>query len=174
MEGIDYIKEAYRYLTNAKETLLKSPIEYGRFTDAKYVSEAAGIGYLAALKAINGYLVNKGISSSQLPSSIEGYWTAIKKYIPLNGKLYASLNIAYKSIHIGAYYQELDSVVAIKDGFSHIKKVIEMMEQLLSKRKIPLQFKESGVRYKRMKKEHKTKKSTILKKSNNLVEISLL
>ncbi|MEA3447961.1 MAG: DUF5618 family protein, partial [Bacteroidota bacterium] len=45
------IKEAYRYLNNAKKTISKSPIEYGIYLDAKYVKEAAGIAYLSALKA---------------------------------------------------------------------------------------------------------------------------
>ncbi|OFY70689.1 MAG: hypothetical protein A3G23_08200 [Bacteroidetes bacterium RIFCSPLOWO2_12_FULL_37_12] len=157
MVALEYISEANRYLINAKETLLKSPIEYERYTDPKYVSEAAGIGYLAALKAINGYLVEKGVSSSNLPSSIEGYWDAVNKYIPINGRLHASLSIVYKIIHIGAYYRELDSVVAIKEGFAHIKKIIEMMEQLLSKSNTQKRLKESGVRYKRVNKSKKTK-----------------
>ena len=43
--------EAYRYLANAKETLGRSSVEYGRYTDSKYVREAAGIAYLSALNA---------------------------------------------------------------------------------------------------------------------------
>ena len=29
------IEEAYRYLENAKQTLSKSPVEYGLYTDSK-------------------------------------------------------------------------------------------------------------------------------------------
>src|SRR3989338_5156355 len=99
------LEEAWRYFANAKETLLKSPIEYGRYSDSKYVREAAGIGYLAALKALDVYFVSKGIDKKKLPTSIDGYFDFIRKYIPLNGKLYSAMNIAYENLHILAYYR---------------------------------------------------------------------
>ena len=123
----DAITEAYRYLANARETISKSPIEYGRYKDSKYVREAAGIAYLSALKAIDGYLINKGVPHKQLPKSIEGYWAAMKKYIPLNGKLSAALNIVYENLHLGAYYREFTDTAVIKSGFEHCKKIIDMM-----------------------------------------------
>ena len=124
------ISEAYRYLQNAKETLSKSPIEYGRYKDAKYVSEAAGIAYLAALRAIDGYLLEKGIPHKKLPKSIEGYWAATKQHIPLNGKLYASLNTIYENLHIDAYYRGHTGVGLVKEGFVCVKKIIDMMKLL--------------------------------------------
>lgn len=36
------MKEAQRYLNNAKEILKKAPIEDNRYTDIKYVQEACG------------------------------------------------------------------------------------------------------------------------------------
>lgn len=125
------LEEAYRYLENAKETLSKSPVEYGRFTDKKYVGEAAGIAYLSALRAIDSYLIHKGISEKQLPKSIEGYWSVMKQQIPLNGKLSAALRIVYEDLHLGAYYRGFTSVNVIKDGLQNVKKIIKMMARLM-------------------------------------------
>ena len=125
------IREAYRYLANAKDTLGKSPVEYGRYTDRKYVSEAAGIAYLAALRAIDAYLLNKGIPEKQLPKSIEGYWSFIKQHITLNGKLSASLRIVYEDLHLGAYYRGFTDVNVIKSGLQNVKIIIKMMDRLI-------------------------------------------
>lgn len=56
----DLLREARRYLANGKETIGKSPIDGKLYADEKYVREGAGIAYLAALKAIDGYLVGRG------------------------------------------------------------------------------------------------------------------
>ena len=128
------IREAYRYLANAKDTLGKSPVEYGRYTDRKYVSEAAGIAYLAALRAIDAYLLNKGIPEKQLPKSIEGYWSFIKQHITLNGKLSASLRIVYEDLHLGAYYRGFTSINVIKDGLQNVKKIIDMLSKLMTEK----------------------------------------
>lgn len=69
------ISEAYRYLENAKETLGKSPVNYGLFTDSKYVREGSGIAYLSALKALDVYFITSGMKKSELPQSIEEYLT---------------------------------------------------------------------------------------------------
>ena len=123
----DYTNEANRYLQNAKETIKKSPVDYGRYQDPKYVSEAAGIGYLAALKAINGYLiVKKGYSKKELPTSIEAYRKEVKK-IPHNGKLLNALIDVYDILHIGAYYHELENTDVIKVGFKRVKEIIDLM-----------------------------------------------
>jgi hypothetical protein len=63
------MNEASRYLQNAKEILRKAPVEDGRYAKVypersrrvKYVQEACGVAYLAVLKAIDEYLLNKGI-----------------------------------------------------------------------------------------------------------------
>ena len=99
------ISEAFRYLANAKETLSKSPIEYGRYKDPKYVREAAGIAYLAALKALDVYFVSIGIEKKILPKSIDGYWDLIRKKVPLNGKLTAAISTIYENLHVDAYYR---------------------------------------------------------------------
>jgi hypothetical protein len=50
-----------RFFNNAKEILRKSAIEAEHYHDAKYVSEASGMAYLAALKAIFDYAERNGI-----------------------------------------------------------------------------------------------------------------
>jgi hypothetical protein len=125
----ELIKEAKRYLANGKETVAKSPIEGKLYTDEKYVREGAGIAYLAALKAIDGYLVGKGVSKDKLPKSIEEYWAMKKKYIPHNGKFSQSLTIAYKTLHIAAYYQGLNTISNVKEGMQAVKEIITMLEE---------------------------------------------
>lgn len=125
----ELIKEAKRYLANGKETIAKSPIEGKLYIDEKYVREGAGIAYLAALKAIDGYLVGKGISKDKLPKSIEEYWAMKKKYIPHNGKFSQSLTIAYKTLHIAAYYQGLNTISNVKEGMQAVKEIITMLEE---------------------------------------------
>lgn len=122
--------EAHRYLKNAKETISKSPIKFNQYQDTKYVREAAGIGYLSALRALDAYLLKKGLHADELPKSFEGYWAAKEKYIPLNGKLSAALGLVYENLHIFAYYRGASSVALVKDGFENCKKIIEMLEKL--------------------------------------------
>ena len=130
------IKEAYRYLLNAKQTISNSPIEYGIYQDTKYVREAAGIAYLTALKAIDGYLIGKGIPADELPDSIEEYRRLVKKKIPLNGILVGALTIVYENLHLFAYYREGRSVNMVKEGFEKhlVKKCGEAIFAVLKKR----------------------------------------
>ena len=129
------LSEAYRYLANAKETIVKSPIEYGIYTDSKYVREAAGIAYLAALKALDVFFISKGMKKAELPQSIEEYQTFIKKKIPLNGKLNSALTIVYQNLHIFAYYRGGIGMEMVKEGFDNARKVIEMISKLMDKPK---------------------------------------
>lgn len=124
----DAISEAYRYLKNAKETISKSSIELGiRYTDSKYVREAAGIAYLASLLAIDGYLLGRGETSANLPNSIEEYFTVLEK-IPSNKRLKASLHVVYENLHILAYYRGGVGVEMVKEGFQRAKDIVEELE----------------------------------------------
>jgi len=129
------LSESYRYLANAKETIVKSPIEYGIYTDSKYVREAAGIAYLAALKALDVFFISKGMKKAELPQSIEEYQTFIKKKILLNGKLNSALTIVYQNLHIFAYYRGGIGMEMVKEGFDNARKVIEMISKLMDKPK---------------------------------------
>jgi len=75
------VKEALRYLNNAKEILKAAPIEDNTYTDIKPVQEACGTAYRAVLKAIDEYLISKGVDPKELPQSIEGYRELIKRYL---------------------------------------------------------------------------------------------
>ena len=124
------IAEAKRYISNAKETIAKSPIDpYGKiYEDSKYVREGAGIAYLAALKAFDGWLLGKGVSPNKLPKSIEEYWQ-IEKKIPYNGKLSSDFTLVYQNLHIGAYYQGMVDITMIKNGLRAVKEIIGMLEK---------------------------------------------
>lgn len=56
------MKEAFRYLQNAKEILKRAPIEDRRYVDVKFTQEACGAAYLAVLKVIDEYLLKGGAS----------------------------------------------------------------------------------------------------------------
>lgn len=101
-------REALRYLNNAKEILESAPIEYNAYADGKYVRETCGTAYLAVLKAIDEYLLNKGLSKKELPKSVDGYRKALRKYMSVhNGKLTREFERLYEELHIAGYYRGL-------------------------------------------------------------------
>jgi hypothetical protein len=121
------MREALRYLNNAKEILRKTPIEDNRYTDVKYVQEACGIAYLAILKAIDEYLIKRGISKKELPQSVEGYRDMLKKYLSVHdGKLTKEFEALYKELHIAGYYRgNLEHVEVVKAALKTAKAFIE-------------------------------------------------
>ena len=103
--------------------------EYGRYADPKHVSEAAGIAYLAALKAIDGYLINKmNFPEEKLPGSIQEYRAVINRKIPLNGKLSSAPSNAYENLHILAYYRRGTEKNMVKAGIENVERIIKMMD----------------------------------------------
>lgn len=123
------MKEPLRYLSNAKETLKKSPIEDNRYRDDKYVKSACGVAYLGVLKAIDELLISRGISQKELPKKVEEYQKALKRYVsPYNGKLLKAFNDIYDELHIAGYYRgilhRVDVVkAALKGAEEFIKKI---------------------------------------------------
>ena len=124
------MKEALRYLTNAKEILKSAPVEDDTYTDIKPVQEACGTAYLAVLKAIDEYLINKGVDPKELPQSIEGYREMIKRYLSVrNGKLSREFEKLYKALHIAGYYRGLlEDAAMVKDAFKAAKAFIEKIK----------------------------------------------
>jgi hypothetical protein len=122
------IAKAKRYLANAKETIRKSPVEYGLYTDSKYVREGSGIGYLAALVAMDAYLISKGWRNDELPKSIDDYWVA-KRSIPHNGKFTAHLTRVYQNLHRAGYYDGVQDTETIKSGLHSVDEIIKMLEK---------------------------------------------
>ncbi len=124
------MSEPIRYFNNAKEILSKAKIEDNRYVDIKYVQEACGTAYLAVLKAIDEYLIKRGISQKELPDSVDGYRDVLKKYLSVhNGRLIKDFNSLYKLLHIAGYYRGLlDKVEIVKDTFKIAKVFIEKVK----------------------------------------------
>ena len=121
------MKEALRYLNNAKEILKKAPIEDNRYADVKYVQEACGTAYLAILKALDEYLIGKGLTKKELPKSVDGYRTMLKKYLLVhNGKLTKEFEALYSELHIAGYYRGvLQHVDMVKSALKAAKAFIQ-------------------------------------------------
>jgi len=120
------MKEALRYLQNAEEILKKAPVEDNRYADVKYVQEACGTAYLAIIKAIDEYLLTKGLSKKDLPKSVDAYRKALKKHLSVhNGKLLRAFEDLYDELHIAGYYRgNLHSVGVVKEAFKAAKTFI--------------------------------------------------
>ena len=123
------MKESLRYLQNTKEILKTVPVEDNIYSDVKPVQEACGVAYLAVLKAIDAYLLKKGIDEKELPQSVDGYREMLRRYaIVHDGKLLKSFEALYKELHIAGYYRglliDVDTVKAVlKTAKTFIEKI---------------------------------------------------
>ena len=124
------MKEALRYLQNAKMILSRIPIEDNNFIDLKPVREAFGAAYLAILEAINDALIKKGLSKKELPKSVGGYRKALQKYFAVhNGKLLRDFERLYDTLHIAGYYRGLiGNANLVKESFKAAKDFIEKIK----------------------------------------------
>ncbi|ODS34122.1 MAG: CoA-binding protein [Candidatus Scalindua rubra] len=120
---------ATRYLRNAKGILRTVPIEDDTYTDIKPVQEACSTAYLAILRAIDDYLLKKGIDEKDLPKSVDGYRKAIKKHLLIhNGNLVRQFEKLYKLLHIAGYYRGLlEDVNVLKDALKSAEKFIKKL-----------------------------------------------
>ena len=122
------MKEALRYLNNAKEILKAIPVEDNIYMDIKPVREAFATAYLAVLEAINEYLkTKKGLTKKELPKSVDAYRDALRKHIAVhNGKLMREFENLYDALHIAGYYRGLIyDTRAVKDYLKAAKEFIE-------------------------------------------------
>ncbi|MBM4350019.1 MAG: hypothetical protein FJ106_09070 [Deltaproteobacteria bacterium] len=102
------MREALRYLNNAKEILKSVPVEDNTYTDIKPVREAFATAYLAVLEAINEYLIRKGLMKKELPKSVDAYRKALQKYLVVrDGKVLREFEKLYDALHIAGYYRGL-------------------------------------------------------------------
>jgi len=124
------VKEALRYLENARAILKTASIEDNTYTDGKPVQEACGTAYLAVLKAIDEYLLKKGIDEKELPQSVDGYRDMLRKYLMIhNGRLLKEFDKLYKLLHIAGYYRGLlEDVTVVKDALKAAKIFIEKVK----------------------------------------------
>jgi len=121
------MKEALRYLNNAKEILKSVPVENNLYTDIKPVREAFATAYLAVLEAINEYLkTKKGLTKKELPKSVDAYRDALRKHIAVHdGKLMREFENLYDALHIAGYYRGLIyDTRAVKDYLKAAKEFI--------------------------------------------------
>lgn len=122
-------REALRYLENARELLNKSSIEDSLYTDEKYVKSAFGIAYLGVLKAIDEYLLNKGLTRKELPKKGEEYEKALQNLSVYNGKLLNHFKALYNELHIAGYYRgNILHIEAVKAIFKAAKNFIEKLK----------------------------------------------
>jgi len=124
------MKEALRYLNNAKEILKSVPVEDNTYTDIKHVREAFGTAYLAVLEAINEYLLRRGLTKKELPKSADAYRSALKKHLVIHdGKLLREFEKLYDLLHIAGYYRGLlyDTEV-VKDAMKAAKAFVEKIK----------------------------------------------
>lgn len=121
--------DALSYIENAKEILSKSRIEDGRYTNVKYVKSACGVAYLGVLKAIDQYLLQRGIPRKSLPKKVEEYEKALRKYAsPRDGKLLRSFSDIYDELHIAGYYRRvLHSVDVVKAALRTAEQFIKKL-----------------------------------------------
>lgn len=121
------MKEALRYLQNAKEILKSAPIEDNAYADVKPVQESCAAANLAVLKTIDEYLLKKGLSKKELPKSVDGYRQALQKYLTIHdGKLVRDFERLYDQLHIAGYYRGLlHDVNAVKDILKAARAFIE-------------------------------------------------
>jgi Domain of unknown function (DUF5618) len=111
------MKEALRYLNNAKEILKSAPIEDNAYSDVKPVQEACAAAYLAVLKAIDLCLLNRGLNKKDLPRSVDGYRKALQKHLSMHdGKLLREFERLYDQLHIAGYYRGLLHDVDVVKG----------------------------------------------------------
>ncbi|MEO6169083.1 MAG: DUF5618 family protein [Chitinophagales bacterium] len=116
-----------RYLKNAKETILKSPIVDGHYSDVKYVTEAAGIAYIAVRNAILNYAIEKGIELKESPKSYAGMSHLINQ-LPVRNKLHTKFKDVYDILHTGAYYNAFNRVSVVKEGFKEAENILKMLD----------------------------------------------
>jgi len=104
------MKEALRYLDNAREILKSIPAEDNTYIDVKLVKKAFKTAYLAVLKAIDGYLIRNGVVKKELPRSFDDYTQMLGKF---DKKLMRRFETLYKELYIAGYYSGLIYDVAM-------------------------------------------------------------
>jgi hypothetical protein len=118
-----FYSEAMRYMDNAKQCLKNTTIEDNRYIDSKYVKMACGTAYSGLLIGLEGYLILKGIDKpkGKTRKSIEFYQENLSK---LDKKMLNTLVDAYQILHLYGYYDGLQNVRVIKEGFKLANELI--------------------------------------------------
>jgi uncharacterized protein (UPF0332 family) len=122
------MKEAMRYIENAKEILGKSQIEDDRYLDIKYVKSACGVAYLGVLMAVDAFLLKRGLTQKGLPKKVDEYMKALQKHASIHdGKLIRQFDDLYDELHIAGYYRGILHSVPV------VKAVLKSAENFIKK-----------------------------------------
>ena len=125
------MREALRYLNNAKAILRSAPVEDNTYTDIKPVREAFAAAYLAVLEAINEYLMKRGLTKKDLPRSVDAYRKALQKYLVVrDGRVLREFEKLYDALHIAGYYRGfIYDTRAVRDYLQAAKEFIDKIGQ---------------------------------------------
>ena len=124
-----YHGEAVRYMDNAKEYLKNAQKEGNFYRDIKYVRTACGTAYNGVLIALDCFFILKGIHkpTKRERKSIEYYQNNLGK---LDRKMLDYLNVTYKILHLWGYYDGIESVNVVKEGFDFANKIINKIKPI--------------------------------------------
>ncbi|MDR2693726.1 MAG: DUF5618 family protein [Chitinispirillales bacterium] len=120
--------ESVRYMDNAKETLRKAEKQDdGYYRDDKYVRTACGTAYLGVLRALEMWLVLKGIEipDKKKRKSIEFYEYSVAQ---VDKKMLVRLKSAYNVLHLEGYYRGETRVKTIESGFDAAYEIIDKIK----------------------------------------------
>ncbi len=115
------IKEAYRYLENARDILsTKVKKEDGYYQDKKYIKMAGHTAYAGVLVALDALLKQK-----KGRKSIEWYKEELSE---IDRKILNRLDSVYEQLHLVMGYDGHGKESIVKEGFSDAEKIIEWVE----------------------------------------------
>ena len=132
--------EPVKYLENARKLLGRSPIEHGTYADIKYVQLGCGAAYLAILKALDHYLIRRGVDPKKLPKSVDGlrprrgYREMIRRHLSMyNGSLSKKFEALYWELHVAGHYRGLlRDVNVVKETLKSAEGFIDKLSSLHS------------------------------------------
>ncbi len=126
-------EEAKALMQKAKTDLAGiTVIENRIYEDPDGVALVAQNAYLAALKAVNAYLLHVGADYARLPAEIHEYGHAVDR-LNCRHRLIPMLTVAYQNLHLFGYHRKAVSVDLIKAGIRNAEDVLKLMEQLIVK-----------------------------------------
>jgi hypothetical protein len=123
----------------AREGLKKVPIENGFYKpDGALSLGASSGGYLAAILAIDGYLLSKGVQPESMPHlaifSFEKYEEVLTEIPIKGGILVSSFKIVYNNLIIPNYTQK-QKVEIMDEGLEKVKFIITTLKEEAKKEK---------------------------------------
>jgi hypothetical protein len=91
------------------------------------VRTACGTAYSGVLIALECFLILKGVHkpNKKVRKSIEYYQENLGK---LDRKMLDTLNVTYKILHLSGYYDGIESVNVVKEGFNFASAIIEKIK----------------------------------------------